>query len=77
MCSKSVNYVKKYLLYTSDLTRLEGTTVVPFADDTATLADWQQKFCRVIDKLYLWRKRWLAKLNECKYVHINFTNKKI
>jgi predicted GIY-YIG superfamily endonuclease len=70
-----------YLLYTSDLPKLENSIVATFADDTAILAvgsdneESTGKLQTAINRIQKWTKKWHIKLNESKSVHINFTNR--
>jgi len=54
-----------YLLYTSDLPQLEGTTVATFADDTSITAvggdvvDATEKLQRAADEINDWTRQWL------------------
>jgi len=71
-----------YLLYTSDLPKLENNTVATFADDTAILAvgssneEATEKLQTAIDQMQKWTKKWRIHLNESKSVHVNFTNRR-
>lgn len=71
-----------YLLYTCDIPELENNTIATFADDTAIMATGDsheeavEKIQSAVNKICEWTKKWRVKLNECKSVHINFTNKK-
>lgn len=59
-----------YLLYISDMSELEHNAIVTFADDNNMKAvgeDHKKLDCT---------KLWPITLNETKYVHISFTNKK-
>ena len=72
-----------YLLYTSDLPKLENNTVATFADDTAILAvgssneEATEKLQTAIDQMQKWTKKWRIHLNESKSVHVNFTNRRL
>lgn len=72
-----------YLLYTSDMPLLEGTTVATFADDTALLAVGKEqeistRRLQVASNTILdWTNQWKIKLNELKSIHVNFTNKRL
>ena len=71
-----------YLLYTSDLPKLENSIVATFADDTAMLAlsssneESTGKLQTTINQIQKWTKKWHIQLNESKSVHINFTNRR-
>jgi hypothetical protein len=66
-----------YLLYTSDLPKLEKSTVATFADDMAILTvgssneESRGKLQTAINQI----KKWHIQLNESKSVLINFTNR--
>jgi len=70
-----------YLLFTSDLSKLENNIVATFADDTAILAVGSSnegstgELQTAINKIQKWTKKWHIQLNESKLVHINFTNR--
>lgn len=71
------------LLYTNDLPTLKGTTIATFADDTAILAVGQdqrsstRKLQKASNAVVDWTKQWKIKLNELKFIHVNFSNKKL
>lgn len=71
-----------YLIYTSDLPLMDGSTTATFADDTAILAVGEnnlastQKLNESISKIHRWTAEWRITLNETKSVHVDFTNRK-
>lgn len=72
-----------YLLYTSDIPKIEHQTIATFADDTAILAvgdesdEVTRKLQESINKINDWTIKWRIKLNESKSVHVNYTNRKV
>ena len=70
-----------YLIYTSDIPKLEHDTIATFADDTAIMAvgNDHQEAARnqqtSANKINNWTKKWLIKLNEANSAHVNFTKK--
>jgi hypothetical protein len=72
-----------YLLYTSDIPKVENVTIATFADDTAILSvdsdvmKATSKLQRANDQIFHWTKKWKIKLNETKSIHIIFTNRKV
>ena len=72
-----------YLLFTSDIPKLENNIIATFADDTAIMAvgtsvdDSTEKLQSALSKIYNWTEKWKIKLNESKSVHIDFTNRRI
>ena len=72
-----------YLLYTSDLPKLENSIVAAFADDTAILAvgssnqESTGELQAAINQIQKWTKKWTIQLNETKLVHINFTDRRL
>jgi hypothetical protein len=72
-----------YLLYTSDLPKLEQDLVATFADDTAimvigdTNSESTEKLQIAITEVQRWARKWRIKLNDTKSVHVDFTNKSI
>ncbi|KAL1487554.1 hypothetical protein ABEB36_015773 [Hypothenemus hampei] len=71
-----------YLVYTSDIPKLENDTIATFADDTAIMAvgndheEAAKQLQSSVNKITNWTKQWRIKLNETKSIHVNFTNKK-
>lgn len=68
-----------YLLFTTDLPQVEGTTIGTFADDTAALVVNKDKTIAseklqiYINSLSNWLKNWRIKANESKSVQVTFT----
>jgi hypothetical protein len=64
----------------SDLPQPEEATVATFADDITIMAggdsieEATEKLQRAGDKVNNWTRKWLAKPNEAKSVHADFTN---
>lgn len=71
-----------YLIYTSDLSITEDTTIGTFADDTAVLASdvnptmASTKLQRSLNNISQWLKDWRIKVNETKSVHVTFTTRR-
>jgi len=71
-----------YLLYTSDLPKLENSIIGMFADDTAILAvgsgneEPAGKLQTTINEIQKWTKKWHIQLNESNSAHINFTHRR-
>jgi hypothetical protein len=71
-----------YLLYTSDLPKLENNILAMFANDTAILAVGSSneeptgKLQTAIKQIQVWTKKWHFQLNESKSVRITFTNRR-
>jgi hypothetical protein len=68
--------------YTGKLPELGYSTVTTFADDTVILAvgtsneESTGKLQTAINQIQTWTKKWNIQINECKSVHINFTNRR-
>ena len=61
-----------YLLYNSDLSKLENSIVATLANDTAILAvgssneESTGKLQTAVNQIQKWKKKWLSQLNESK-----------
>ncbi|XP_039297989.1 polyamine-transporting ATPase 13A2 [Nilaparvata lugens] len=67
----------------SDIPQPENVTVATFADDTAVLSVGEtvevstEKLQVPVNRINVWTKHWLIKLNEAKSVQVNFTNRRV
>lgn len=68
-----------YLLFTADVSKIKGTTLAMFADNTAihavinTHVEDNYMLQDALEKTALWMRLWKVKLNESKSVQVTYT----